>query len=160
MEENKNREAAPEIERKEMKISAQDKADLAVAARWAKFLAIAGFVMLGLGAAGMLFALLAVAVAGVSLPGMAAWGVAGMTAYLGSMLMVTLVYFFPTLYLFRFARKALDAVDSDNSEAMSESWANLRRFFKFVGIFAIVLIAFYIVAIISFGVGAAVARLS
>ncbi len=142
----------------EMKITAADKANLTTAAKWARFIAIVNFVMIGLVVAAMLFMVLGMAIAGLALPGVTAGVTSFMIVYLIIMMAVLLVALMPALYMYRFASKALDAVESDNQEIMSESLANLRRYFKFNGVLLAIVLGLYllmfVIAIIAAAVGA------
>ncbi len=140
----------------EMKITAVDKANLTTAAKWARFIAIVNFVMIGIAIACLLFATLGMAIADVAIPGFTDAHTTFMIVYMIVMMAVMLIALFPALYLYRFADKALAAVEVDDQGAMSESLANIRRYFKFNGIMMIILLALYVLAIISLTIGAVV----
>ena len=110
------------------------------AAKWAKFLAIIGFIMTGFIA---LFGLFFGSIMG-SLP----LGAGGLTS--GTMsamafiyLLLAVVYFFPTLYFYRFATQTRAAIDAYDAEGLAESLGNLKSTFKFVGIMMIILLGVY-----------------
>lgn len=134
-----------------------DREHLAMAGRWAFFIAIVYFVLIGIGIVGMIFGLLAVGAAGAIFPGLpASFG----TWYFTLMLCVMALMIIPTLYLYRFGVNALAAVKGDDEAAMSHSLANLGRLFRFMGIYIIVVLGLcltaLIVAVIA-GLGAAAA---
>lgn len=135
-------------------LGATERQNIETAAVWARFIAIVQFVMLGLGAAGMLFMVLAMRVAGVAMPGMTS-AMAGMTlCILIFALIVILASFVPAIYMFRAAQKALLAVKSEDAAALSESLVNLKRLCKFQGILLVVVIALYLLMLIGmFAVG-------
>ena len=119
---------------------------LQTGAGWAKFIAIVGFVFIGLIVLGGL-------VSGVFFSFMG--NQMGMGAFpfppfiFGFIyLIIALIYFFPTYYLYRFATKAQDAIRMLDSKNIEASILNLKSFFKFSGIMIIVVFAQYFVAII------------
>lgn len=119
------------------------------AARWARFLAIFGFVVMGI-----------VLLAGVALT---TYFSSVMASELGPMggailpfvyILFSLLYFFPCLYLFRFARKTSSAVLASDMMLMEEGFRNLKAFFRYMGILLIVVLSFYALALV-LGVAAA-----
>ena len=143
----------------ELQFTNQSKEFLATAGKWATFLAIIGFIVLGL----MLLGALAMFAMGSALQGMGAGAgpMAGMMSggILGGVyLVLAVVCFFPTLYLFRFGSKAKQAVNSNSTPELTECMGNLKSYFKFLGIFTIVTIVFYIILfIVMIGVGVSAA---
>src|SRR6187551_2102098 len=93
-------------------------------ARWTKFLAIMGFVMIGL-------MLLVILFAGSTITTMfsAAAGEAGKfygMIYIGVIAAIMLIYFFPCLYLFRFATKMQVALRNNDQDTLNASFENLK----------------------------------
>ncbi len=128
--------------------SKADMQNIESAAKWGKFLAIVQFVMLALGSIFVLFALIGVGAAGMSLPGMTE---AAATVTLWTLifcLAILLVCFLPAFYLYRSSQSALAAVSGGNKGELSEAVLNLKRLAKFQGILTIVVIALYIVMLI------------
>jgi hypothetical protein len=67
------------------------------------------------------------------------------------------LYFFPCLFLFRFASQIQDAIRNNEQAKLQGSFRSLKSFFRFVGILTIIGIAFYMLAIFAIlvvGVGA------
>jgi len=124
-------------------------------AKWAKFLAIVGFVMLGLAVIAVIFMLIAGAALVSSFPGGgAAVGGLGFMALL--YIAMIALYFFPTFYLYKFATKMKTGIlNSDNSN-IDSGFENLKSTFKFMGILMIVVLSFYALAILLALVGAAI----
>ena len=115
---------------------------LETSAKWARFLAIVGFVMIGfmvLGAIGM--------GAMMSNPMMEE-----MPFPIGGIMFLYVamaaLYFFPTLYLYRFATQALKAVKTENSMDLTESLLNMRNCYRFVGIMTVIVIGLYVLLLI------------
>ena len=134
------------------------KAYLAEAARWARFLAIVGFVMCGLIVLGGIFASSIMSSMTSQYP--TGFGRAyGMNSSMSTMLSVlyilfALLYFFPCLYLFRFANFMKVAITTEDQENLNKSFLNLKAMFKFVGILTIIIISLYVLAIIFAVIGA------
>ncbi|MBL7698654.1 MAG: hypothetical protein JNK79_10855 [Chitinophagaceae bacterium] len=114
------------------------------AAKWAKFLAIIGFifciliVLAGLFAGSMMGALYP------SLGGGAAAAGAGFFAFF--FIVLALVYFFPCLYLYRFASQVQSAIRSNEQTKLQNSLKNLRAHYRYVGILMIIMLVFYVFA--------------
>jgi hypothetical protein len=63
-------------------------------------------------------------------------------------LLFSLLYFFPCLYLFRFASKTRAAVLSSDAALLEAGLKNLKAFFRYMGILLIVVLAFYALAFV------------
>ena len=133
----------------ELTISLQTKNHLHEAAKWAYFLSIVGFVGLGLMLLGGLVAMFA----GAAIP-----GASGQTGIFGIIyLIMAALYFFPTYYMFLFAQKIKAACTATSQADLEVGIENLKSFFKFVGIFTIVIISLYLLMFIIGILAAAVA---
>lgn len=131
----------------ELQVDQEVSGFLSETAKWAKFIAIVGFVMTGLLVIFSLFA------GSIMTYYSNAMGGAGMPSMMGGFLTViyllmALLFFFPYLYLYNFASKMQVALRSSDQETLSKSFANLKSCFKFVGIVTIVCLAFYALAFI------------
>lgn len=133
-------------------IGQSSKSFLLETAKWARFLAIVGFVMtalivlIAIGAGFFMGSVMSEAFgsAGSSLGGI---GIAFIY------ILLALIYFFPLLYLYRFATKMKVAIHNGNQLALDESFQNLKSCFKFMGIFTLVILIFYALMLV-FGIGA------
>ena len=114
-------------------INSNGKANLLESSKWGNFLAIVGFVMLGLMVLGGLF----VMVAGASI-GSGQFGMFGIIY-----IIVAALYFFPILYLFNFARKIKTGLSNGSQADVDTALENLKSMLKFMGIFMIVILSFY-----------------
>jgi Family of unknown function (DUF5362) len=127
----------------DLQIDMQSNSYLTEAAKWSKFLAIIGFISCGL--------MLIIGIATASIfSGNASSGVfAGMGGLVMSSFyfVFAIVYFFPCLYLLRFASKMQVALRRNDQQELNNSFANLKSCFRFMGILTIVVIALYIVGI-------------
>ena len=119
---------------------------LGESARWARFLAVVGFIMTALLVLMGLFAGSVIGLmmnrfgngGGYGTPGAGALG--GMVSFI--YIAIGLLYFFPCLYLFNFASKMKIALGSNDQEQLGISLRNLKSCFRFVGILTIIWLAF------------------
>jgi hypothetical protein len=112
-------------------------------ARWGKFLAIVGYVVLGI------LLLLAFAM----MFGLSAFSKFGGQKFLpiGMGLIYILLaglYYIPVTYLYRFSVKAAQAVENNNEEEYLAAFQNLKSLFKFLGIFTIVIFSIYALVLV------------
>ncbi len=130
----------------DLHVSSSSQTYLLTAAKWSKFLAITGFVMMGL--AIFMFLLVLVGVGGNAFRmGMAqAFGGASGTAFTAIIIFYILLmamYFFPLYYLYKFATLVKQGVNSSTNSMIEEGFKNLKSFFKFFGVFTAIVLAFY-----------------
>ena len=123
-----------------LKITEQAKSFILETAKWAKFLAIVGFVFIGLMVLGAFFML----IAGASLPGMGGAGAGVGILYL----LMALLYFFPTYYLLIFANKIKIGLSQSIQNDVDAGFENLKSMFKFMGILMIVVLGIYALFIV------------
>lgn len=132
-------------------------------AKWGKFIAIIGFIMVGL------LLLIAVIMAFV-LPGInlsELQGVQGMNNNPGAemlqngmgtflafiYLLIAVLYFIPILFLYNYSSKSIQAIKSTDSELLTAAFNNMRKQYKYVGILTIIVIALYALAFIGGFIG-------
>lgn len=142
---------------KEDKLSLNDLAidALRESAKWCMFLAIIGFIFIGLMVIAGAFMALAMSAMSTAMPNDPYGGAMGMNpfmaikGYLGAFyILIALLYFFPIYYLFNYAKGTKQAIDSGNSDVLSNALVNLKSHHKFLGIMTIIMISLYILAII------------
>lgn len=142
--------------------------------KWAKIIAIIGFIILAIIMIGGIIMTASMIKLNQDMPpgmggmeGMGDMGGMGAMGYMGYMgtigifvglfyLVMGLIYFFPTLYTFRFAKNLKLAHENNDQEAYAKGFKNLKSCFKFFGIMTIVSIVFYFLSIgagIFFGLG-------
>eukprot|EP01133_Synstelium_polycarpum_P014005 gene14005-16509_t len=110
-------------------------------AKWTKFLAIVGFIITGLTAmAAFGMGALMSALAKIN-PMMPALGSGVLTVYF---LLIALLYFYPSLLMYKHSTAAYKAVLYGDQLSLSVAIKNLKSFFKFWGILMIVVIALYV----------------
>ena len=153
--ENENKSAFDSFE---LQFTQQSQGFVRETAKWATFLSIVGFIFIGfmvLGAVGMF----AMGSTFSSMGGASPMGAMGMLggATLGVIfLLMAVLYFFPVMYLYKFAANAKEALNSNNTERLTVAFENLKSHYKFVGILTVIGMAFYLLMII-FSVVAGVA---
>jgi hypothetical protein len=142
-------------------IDEEAKAQLLETVRWTKFIAIIGFVFLGL------LLLLAVAMgAGFSMmsemSGMSemrglggALGVGMMVMYL----LIALLYFFPIYYLYKYSVLIKPAIHSGNQEQFNLALSYQRRMYKFIGVLFLIVVAIYAIMFIFMIIGGVIGSL-
>lgn len=119
---------------------------LSETARWGKFLAIVGFVFMGLAILGLL-------IGGGSLLMMdvpAGFGGAFLFIYI-AIFAITLI---PLYYLYSFSTQMQIALRDDNQAFLRDAFENQKSLFKFYGIFMAVVLGFYALLMV-FGLFAA-----
>jgi len=114
-------------------------------AKWTKFLSIAGFVIVGLI---IIIGFLASTIMS-SIPSSEFSHLYGNFGFMYGVMYVVIgiIYFFPTWFLFNFSNKLKSAINSNNSEELSIAFSSQKSFFKFIGIFALIIVSLYALGI-------------
>ena len=124
-------------------VTEEAQSSLRTAATWSTFLAILGFIMLGFMVLAGLVVLAFMGtindVAGASGQAFPIWIIPILYLVLAA------VYFFPILYLYRFASRTKSALRSHSSGELTVALNNLGKHYKWMGIMVIALIALYII---------------
>ena len=109
--------------------------------KWTNFLSVLGFIFVGLIALGGIFigSILSLFNASMMNGGMPFPSMLFSIIYF----LMAALYFFPTLYLYRFSTKLKFALVNNDSTELTESLGNLKSVFKFWGITSIVVICVY-----------------
>ena len=122
--------------------------DLDKTRKWAMFIAILGFIGLGL----MLIIGIGTAIflsvfKSETIPDAASWG------FLPGAIMIVfcVIYFFPILYLYRFSKHTGIAVSTIDKSQMQQAIRYLRKFYVYMGILLIIMLVVYFVAFIVSG---------
>lgn len=131
-----------------MNVSA--KGFLKEAAKWAYFLSILGYIGIGFIVLAAIFAGAIFGTIGAMMPGEiagkmgSALGIVMAVVYL----IIAAIYFFPIYYLNRFASNLKTALRENNSETLANSFEYLKSHYKFIGIFALIILCFYALIIV------------
>lgn len=131
----------------ELQIDEEGIGHLSEMARWAKFLSIVGFILCGLFVMGAVLAA-SMTSGWYSYPnsGNLIRQTVGYSSLLVSLLyiVISLLYFFPLLYLYNFSTKMQAALRNNDQQNLNTSLDNLRSCFKFVGILTIIILSFFV----------------
>lgn len=127
-----------ELDNEKLKISNSIKENLMITAKWARFLAIVGFIFVGILGIASLFLIVTSLASGY-----------GPLIFISFVyIILTIVMLFPALYLIRFAAAAEKGLGSNKQGEFDYAIENMKSLFKFSGIYTIVMIALYIVYVI------------
>ena len=131
------------------------KAHLGEAARWGKFLAIMGFILCGLFVVMGLFFSTMMASLGTYSSSYGSGAASGIGALMAIVyIIVALVYFFPCLFLFRFANKMKIALLTNEQDSLNGSFQNLKAFLRYFGIITIIFLVLWVLGILTTLAGA------
>ncbi|NUQ82153.1 MAG: hypothetical protein HUU10_11145 [Bacteroidetes bacterium] len=110
--------------------------------KWGKFLAILGYIGLGI----MICAALVMMFLGSLIPGT---GSALPTSLFGLIYLVfAALYFVPVHQLYLFSASIREAVEMNLQDRFTEGFSHLKTLFRFLGILSIVVIGFYILLLL------------
>lgn len=136
----------------ELQIDSIAHAHLAETAKWGVFLSIVGFILSGILVIIAIFAGTFMSSMNSTYGGAAPMIGAGFITVL--YLIIAVLYFFMSLFLYRFATKMKAALYSNDQDTLNNSFLNLKNLYKLMGILTIIYLAFIVLAMI-FGIGAA-----
>ena len=133
----------------DLHLDQQSFVNLKEAAKWARFIAIIGFIISALM---VLFALFAGTLLSSMGAGFGDFSMIGSGLIAGFYLVLALIWFFPNLFLFRFSSQMQQSIRLNEQIKLQQALTNLKAYFKFLGILFLVIICIYalvfIVAII------------
>ncbi|WP_341226200.1 DUF5362 family protein [uncultured Arcticibacterium sp.] len=128
-------------------LSEDGKQDLLESAKWAKFLAIVGFV----GSALLVVFALGLSTIMSFLPNGEHFESLGPSYFLGMAfiyVVMAVIYFFPCLYLFRFSKSTKEAILKEDNKQLHLALFNMRKMFKFVGVMTLTMLIIYGIIIV------------
>lgn len=131
---------------RDLAITGEIRGFLGETARWAKFISIVAFVMLGLAALGVLlgggtFGLIAV------MEGLTGGGAMG-GFFIVIFLLIIALYFIPVLFLYRFAVNTQRALQVDDQGYLRTAFENLKSHYKFIGVLMAIFVGLYALMIV------------
>lgn len=131
-------------EQKELKLNNHSIGFLKETAKWANFLAIIGFIGIGI------IVILAFFMGALfsSLPNANALPFNAGPIMTVIYLLMAAVYFFPVLYLYRFAGKMKASLARKDEDILTDAFKDLKSHYKFIGILTIVMLSIYVLAIL------------
>lgn len=124
-------------------------------AKWTKFLAILGFVGIGLMVLGSLVMLFAPS----SLMSNGDFPFGGKIFMMLLYLAFAVLYYFPISYLYQFSENTKKAIVNNDNNAIRDAFEFLKSHYKFMGILTIILLAFYAIMIFIGLIGAGAAAM-
>ena len=131
------------FEKFELQLDQTAKEFLKETSKWAYFLAIMGFVGIGLIVIAAIFAGTIFSTMGNTVPGMGAMGGSFGAIISVFYIVFAVIYFFPVYYLFKFASNAKAAFRENDSDALTASFGYLKSHYKFIGIFTVSILVLY-----------------
>ena len=131
MEEDKNDVIEPDLPISP--ITDKIKIELKATKPWVRFLSILGFISMAFGLFGMAGMTVAMKSVPQDFPG------PPMAMMVGMNLIMIVLYFFPALYLFRYASSIGRLLKEDNIESLETALTYQKSFWRFVGILVIVM---------------------
>lgn len=137
-----------------LSVDAAGKYHLKEAAKWAKFLSILGMVLVGLMIIG---SVTSITLAGRNYSESNEYGFSP-AYYAGvrfgqtiSALIAPVIAFFPLLFLLQFSNKAKAALAADDQTLLSECFQSLKKYFRYLGIIAIIFIVMMVLVFVFMG---------
>lgn len=124
-------------------------------AKWTKFLAILGFVGIGLMVLGSLVMLFAPS----SLMSNGDFPFGGKIFIMLLYLAFAVLYYFPISYLYQFSENTKKAIENNDNNAIRDAFEFLKSHYKFMGILTIILLSFYAIIIFIGLIGAGAAAM-
>ena len=114
-------------------------------AKWTKFLAIIGFILIGLMLIIAAFSTTIFNLLGTMQPGMPAnLGLTMAVTYL----VLAIIYLLPVYYLLQFSMKLKKALSTKNDETLAKAFEMLKSHYKFIGVFTIITLSLYALLIV------------
>lgn len=135
------------LEIRKIEIENETLKHLNTARKWAMFLAIIGFIFLGLI---IVIGLIAGTFLTAFNSGEKSLGIPESLMFI-PVLLVALLYFFPVLFLFRFSKHTSHAIQTLDKLEFHKAMKNLKSYFAYIGIMIIVVFTFYIAVLIIAG---------
>ena len=124
-------------------------------AKWTKFLAILGFVGIGLMVLGSLVMLFVPS----SLMSNGDFPFGGKIFMMLLYLAFAVLYYFPISYLYQFSENTKKAIENNDNNAIRDAFEFLKSHYKFMGILTIILLSFYAIMIFIGLIGAGAAAM-
>lgn len=135
------------LENKKIEIEQETLKHLNTTRKWAMFVAIIGFIFLGL-------VIIIGAIAGTFLTafnsGEKSLGIPESLMFV-PVLVIAVIYFFPILFLFRFSKHSSRAIQNLDKLEFNIAIKNLKYYFAYFGILIIIIFSFYILVLIVAG---------
>jgi hypothetical protein len=135
------------LENKKIEIEQETLKHLNTTRKWAMFLAIIGFIILGLI---VIIGLIAGTFLTAFNSGGKDLGIPESLMFV-PILLLAVIYFFPVLFLFRFSKHTSHAVQTLDKLELHKAIKNLKLCFVYIGVLIIIILSLYIVVLIVAG---------
>ncbi len=138
-------------EKRNLELGQESIKNLDATRKWTMFLSILGFIIVGFIlitglVAGTFFSVFKSEEVGLGIPE---------SLMVILFIMVAAIYFLPVFFLFRFSRYTRKAIKTGGNEELVKGFRNLRTYFTYIGILAIIVIAIYLAALLVAGTSVA-----
>jgi hypothetical protein len=134
-------------ENRKLEIEQSTLKQLNTARKWAMFLAIIGFIFLGIM---IVVGLIAGTFLKTFSSGEYNFGISDSLMFI-PILLIGLIYFFPVLFLFRFSKYISRAIQNLDNLQFHKAIKNLKLYFAYIGILIIIVLSIYIVILVVAG---------
>ena len=135
------------LESRKIEIEQETLNHLNTTRKWAMFLAISGFIFLGLI---IIIGLIAGTFLSAFSSGEKGLGIPESLMFV-PVLFIAVVYFFPVLFLFRFSKHASHAVHKLDKLELHKAIKNLKFYFVYIGVLIILVFSLYVAILIVAG---------
>jgi hypothetical protein len=135
------------LENKKIELEQETLKHLNTTRKWAMFLAIIGFIILGLI---VIIGLIAGTFLTAFNSGEKGLGIPESLMFV-PVLFLAVIYFFPVLFLFRFSKHTSHAIHSLDKQEFHKAIKNLKYYFVYIGILIIIILSIYLVILIIAG---------
>jgi hypothetical protein len=115
-----------------------NRAFLIESSKWGKFLAIVGYVTIGILVLVGLFLIIGMSIMKSLTDIPFNPGIFGLLYFV-----FAVIYYFPVTYLYKFSNKIKQGLTTVNQQTMTDGFGNLKSMFKFIGIMTIVMLSLY-----------------
>lgn len=139
---NTMQNAITELE--QLTLNGASKSFLRETAKWSKFLSILGFIGLGI----MLIASFFIGSIYNEMPQAQEIPFDFGGIMTGLYIVFALIYIFPIYYLYQFSVKMKQALISKDDAVLAKAFEMLKGHYKFIGVFAIIILSIYVLAIV------------
>jgi hypothetical protein len=138
-------------ESRKIEISEDTLKDIDTTRKWTMFLAIIGFIAVGLVIISGLFAgaFLTIFNTSEALAGFPEWSSFIIVIVVGA------IYLFPVFFLFRYSKYSASAVKTLDSQELHKAMRNMKAYFAYIGILIIVMIVIYFISFVIAGASVA-----
>ncbi|PQJ73683.1 hypothetical protein BTO14_03795 [Polaribacter butkevichii] len=141
----------PITQLEQLTITSASKSFLRETAKWAKFLSIIGFILIGLMLIFAIFATTIFELAAQMQPNIPKG--LGLTMTI-TYLVLSVIYFFPVYYLLQFSIKMKKALATKSDETLAKALEMLKSHYKFIGVFTIITLSLYALLFVVAALGA------